>query len=98
MLASFLTTSRSRPRLRAGGWGAALAALVLGLAGPALGQSKADPGAGEDPPEAGEAALPPEPPSTTRIACLDDTSEDGSPRKGVQQRDFIKRHRFELGA
>jgi outer membrane beta-barrel protein len=98
MLASFLTASRSRPRRRAGGWGAALVTVALGLAPSASGQSKVDPGPGEDPPEAGEAAVAPEPPSTTRIACLDDTSDDGSPRKGVQKRDFIKRHRFELGA
>jgi outer membrane beta-barrel protein len=54
----------------------------------------------DDPPEAGETALnaEPEAPSSTRIACLDDTSEDGFQRKGVQKRDFIKRHRFELGA
>jgi outer membrane beta-barrel protein len=60
---------------------------------------RADDGA-DDPPEAGETAVPvePEAPSTTRIACLDDTSDEGYQRKGVQKRDFIKLHRFELGA
>jgi|tagenome__1003787_1003787.scaffolds.fasta_scaffold20829449_3 outer membrane beta-barrel protein len=53
----------------------------------------------DDPPEAGETeAAEPEAPSSTRIACLDDTSEDGYQRKGVQKRDFLKRHRFEVGA
>src|SRR5689334_3836144 len=53
----------------------------------------------EDPPEAGESNLEaPEENSTTRVACLEDASEDGYQRKGVQKRDFLKRHRFELGA
>jgi outer membrane beta-barrel protein len=54
----------------------------------------------EDPPEAGESAIAedPEPPSTTRVSCLEDASEDGYQRKGVQKRDFQKRHRLELGA
>jgi outer membrane beta-barrel protein len=54
----------------------------------------------EDPPEAGEAAIAeePEPPSTTRVSCLEDASEDGYQRKGVQKRDFLKRHRLELAA
>jgi outer membrane beta-barrel protein len=54
----------------------------------------------DDPPEAGETAYPAEPeaPSSTRIACLDDTSDEGFARKGVQKRDFLKRHRFELAA
>ncbi|HXU83071.1 MAG TPA: outer membrane beta-barrel domain-containing protein, partial [Polyangia bacterium] len=53
----------------------------------------------EDPPEAGEQNVEePEPVSTTRVACLEDASEDGYQRKGVQKRDFLKRHRFELGA
>jgi outer membrane beta-barrel protein len=52
----------------------------------------------DDPPEAGEEATEPEPVSSTRVACLEDASEDGYQRKGVQKRDFIKRHRFELAA
>jgi outer membrane beta-barrel protein len=52
----------------------------------------------DDPPEQGEAATEQEPPSSTRVACLEDASEDGYQRKGVQKRDFVKRHRFELGA
>jgi outer membrane beta-barrel protein len=55
--------------------------------------------ADEDPPEAGEEAITAEPEvSTTRVSCLEDASEEGFQRKGVQKRDFIKRHRFELGA
>jgi len=55
--------------------------------------------ADEDPPEAGEDAIVAEPEaSSTRVSCLEDASEDGYQRKGVQKRDFIKRHRFELGA
>jgi outer membrane beta-barrel protein len=54
--------------------------------------------ADEDPPEAGEANVEEPEVSPTRVACLEDASEDGYQRKGVQKRDFIKRHRFELGA
>jgi outer membrane beta-barrel protein len=51
----------------------------------------------EDPPEAGESNVEqPEEVSTTRVACLEDTDEDGYQRKGVQKRDFLKRHRIEL--
>lgn len=55
---------------------------------------------GDDPPELGEAAGPAEPEavSTTRVACLEDASDDGYQRKGVQKRDFLKRNRFELAA
>lgn len=54
----------------------------------------------EDPPEAGESAdAAPEPEAaSTRVACLEDASEDGYQRKGVQKRDFLKRRRLELGA
>jgi outer membrane beta-barrel protein len=53
----------------------------------------------EDPPEAGESNIEqPEEVSTTKVACLEDASEDGYQRKGVQKRDFIKRHRVELAA
>ena len=53
----------------------------------------------EDPPEAGESAAVEEPePSPTRISCLEDASEEGYQRKGVQKRDFLKRHRVELAA
>jgi outer membrane beta-barrel protein len=52
----------------------------------------------EDPPEAGESAIAEPEPSPTRVSCLEDASEDGYQRKGVQKRDFIKRHRFELAA
>jgi outer membrane beta-barrel protein len=73
----------------------AAVALLSGLARADLDDAPED-----DPPEAGETAQTDEPeaPSSTRIACLDDTSEDGYQRKGVQKRDFTKRHRFELGA
>jgi outer membrane beta-barrel protein len=51
----------------------------------------------EDPPEAGESNVEqPAEVSTTRVACLEDTDEDGYQRKGVQKRDFLKRHRIEL--
>jgi outer membrane beta-barrel protein len=57
------------------------------------------PGAEDDPPEAGEAAIEKaEVPSGTRVACLEDASEDGYQRKGVQKRDFLKRYRAEIGA
>jgi outer membrane beta-barrel protein len=34
----------------------------------------------------------------TRIGCLEELSDEGYQRKGVQRRDFLKRHRFELAA
>jgi outer membrane beta-barrel protein len=85
---------------------AVVVTLALMLAVPATGwgqegQRRARPAdAEEDPPETGESAdAAPEPePSTTRVACLEDASEDGYQRKGVQKRDFLKRHRVELGA
>jgi outer membrane beta-barrel protein len=67
----------------------------------------------EDPPEAGEVAgtsasemAPSEVAGTSeaegdaraRISCLEDASEEGYQRKGVQKRDFLKRRRFEVGA
>jgi outer membrane beta-barrel protein len=47
------------------------------------------------PEEEGEEATPP---AAGRVACLDDLSEDGYRRKGVQKRDFLKRHRLALSA
>jgi outer membrane beta-barrel protein len=102
MLAFLATSSLSLPPWVAG---RVLAVIVLLLPATAWAQTaqgrvpRADE-TGDDPPEAGEAALAvePETPSSTRIACLDDTSDEGYQRKGVQKRDFIKRHRFELGA
>ena len=46
---------------------------------------------------------PPQPPSDgsdpgTRIDCLEELSDEGYRRKGVQRRDFLKRRRFELSA
>jgi len=101
MLASLATSSSSLPR-----WvpARALALTVLLLPATAWAQTAegraARDDAGNDTPEAGESAVAAEPetPSSTRIACLDDTSDEGYQRKGVQKRDFIKRHRFELGA
>jgi outer membrane beta-barrel protein len=76
--------------------------LVLLLAIPATGwgqEKRARVDTEEDPPEAGESAeQEPEAVSTTRVACLEDASEDGYQRKGVQKRDFLKRHRLEVGA
>jgi outer membrane beta-barrel protein len=34
----------------------------------------------------------------TRISCLEELSDEGYQRKGVQRRDFLKRRRFELAA
>jgi outer membrane beta-barrel protein len=83
---------------------AVVVTLALSLVAPAVGWGQegrrvtrsAD--SEEDPPEAGEAAIPEPEPSPTRIGCLEDASEEGYQRKGVQKRDFLKRHRFELGA
>ncbi len=50
----------------------------------------------DDPPEAGEQAIETEGAPATRVSCLEDMSEDGFERKGVQKRDFLKRHRFEV--
>ena len=66
--------------------------LVVLLAAPAWGQEgrRARPAdTEEDPPETGEAAeAAPEPDAaSTRVACLEDASEDGYQRKGVQKRD-----------
>jgi outer membrane beta-barrel protein len=35
---------------------------------------------------------------STRITCLDDLSPEGAQRKGVQKRDFLKRHKVEMSA
>jgi outer membrane beta-barrel protein len=83
---------------------AVVVTLVVLLAAPATGWGqegrRARPAdTEEDPPEAGESAQSaPEEVSTTRVACLEDASEDGYQRKGVQKRDFLKRRRLELGA
>ncbi len=39
-----------------------------------------------------------EPAPASRVSCLDDVSQDGFQRKGVQKRDFLKRLRVELSA
>lgn len=36
--------------------------------------------------------------ASTRVSCLEDASEEGYQRKGVQKRDFLKRRRFEVAA
>jgi outer membrane beta-barrel protein len=81
-----------------------VAAFALGIVLPSAGwaqegrKAHAD-DADADPPEAGEEAIAAEPEDTSnRVSCLEDASEDGYQRKGVQKRDFIKRHRFELAA
>jgi len=52
--------------------------------------------ASDDPVERGEAAAEEQDGAQrTRVACLDDDAE-GRERKGVQKRDFLKRHRFEV--
>jgi outer membrane beta-barrel protein len=83
---------------------AVVVTLVVLLAAPAAGwgqEGKRRPAdTEEDPPETGESAeAAPEPEAaSTRVACLEDASEDGYQRKGVQKRDFLKRRRVELGA
>lgn len=78
-------------------------ALALGVAvAPAPGsRSWAQPAPGAladgDPPEQGETAIVDDTPPPARVSCLDDADE-GYRRKGVQKRDFLKRHRFELTA
>jgi outer membrane beta-barrel protein len=91
---------------------ACAAALVVVTTGAAQAAAQAspssEPAAASLPAEPGspEAALPlgaegqaPEAaPPGTRITCLDDLSPDGQQRKGVQKRDFLKRHKFEMSA
>jgi outer membrane beta-barrel protein len=43
-----------------------------------------------------EGAEEPPPAPSARVSCLDDLSDEGYRRKGVQKRDFRKRLRFEL--
>jgi outer membrane beta-barrel protein len=77
-----------------------LAGLVSTLAAsiaapdPAFAQppANADATAGEEPGEGGLEEAPP----GSRVACLDESDEEGRRRKGVQPRDFQKRLRFEL--
>ena len=83
---------------------AAPLALVLAMALPAPARAQDGPGhrnaagrADEDPPELGEAATLEAHDDDgaggrggPRVACLDDTDEEGHARKGVQARDFIK--------
>jgi outer membrane beta-barrel protein len=45
-----------------------------------------------------EGQAPEAAPPGTRITCLDDLSPEGQQRKGVQKRDFLKRHKFEMSA
>src|SRR5262245_32613923 len=66
---------------------------LLGSAAPGLARAQTD--SEPDPPETGEAGqIEVAPPA--RVACLED-AEDGYQRKGVQKRDFLKRHRMEIG-
>lgn len=53
-----------------------------------------------DPPEPGDSGdrEPSVDDAALRIPCLEDLSADGQVRKGVQQRPFLKRHRFEVAA
>lgn len=54
---------------------------------------------GADPPEPGnDGNLEVVDDPSLRIPCLQDLSSDGQVRKGVQQRPFLKRHRFEVAA
>jgi outer membrane beta-barrel protein len=47
-------------------------------------------------PISAEGQTPEAPPPGTRITCLDDVSPEGLARKGVQKRDFLKRHKVEM--
>lgn len=49
-------------------------------------------------PEAAAAAVDDGVDPATRVSCLEDLSDEGYQRKGVQRRDFLKRNRFELSA
>jgi len=57
-----------------------------------------------EPPDPAEQAVPleqegveePPPPTTARVSCLEELSDEGYRRKGVQQRDFTKRLKLEL--
>ena len=82
--------------------------VLAGTSAPALAQEAAPAPALPDTPPApgpgGDAMLAPEQVDETegeegtpgRIGCLDDLSEEGYRRKGVQKRDFLKAGRFEL--
>lgn len=58
----------------------------------------------DDAASAAPAAEPPDEPepepgsAAARVTCLDDVSPEGSPRRGVQRRPFLKRTRFALSA
>jgi outer membrane beta-barrel protein len=71
-------------------------AVARGQAGIVIDSSGMDDPA-NDPAEPGEDALPPRD-AAKQVPCLDDLSEDGDPRKGVQLRPFLKFHRLELSA
>jgi outer membrane beta-barrel protein len=76
-----------------------LAAPLLGT--PALAQPPPPPPASSDAmaaPEIPDADTPSTAVPAGRIACLDDLSLEGYQRKGVQQRDFTKRLKFEISA
>jgi outer membrane beta-barrel protein len=67
--------------------------LLLLAAGPARAADGPTP---EDTPLDQEGQDEPPEATTTRVACLDDVSEDGYRRKGVQKRDFLKRMKLEI--
>jgi outer membrane beta-barrel protein len=71
-----------------------LPAALLLLARPVWAQAPAASSPPDDgPPEEEDEAVGPPP---TRVSCLEDLSEDGYQRKGVQKRDFLKKMRGEL--
>jgi outer membrane beta-barrel protein len=79
---------------------ARLTTILLGLCGVVVGP-RSPARAAEDP---AEAALPieqegvdePEAPPVGRVSCLEELSDEGYRRKGVQKRDFLKRLKVEL--
>jgi outer membrane beta-barrel protein len=82
------------------GVGQAVAVLlpVFVLLCPSIAQAQSTYDEGADPAEAGSKGTA-EPDATDismRIPCLEDLAADGSARKGVQVRPFLKKHRFEI--
>jgi outer membrane beta-barrel protein len=67
--------------------------LAAGMASPAAAQTAPEEAVPLSAEGQQEEAVPP-----TRVTCLDDLSPEGTQRKGVQRRDFLKRHRVEVSA
>lgn len=71
---------------------------IVAAATPATAAAQEPRPASEDPGETGDDGTEePLEARSTRVSCLEE-GEQGLERKGVQKRDFLKRHRFELAA